>query len=206
LQKLRDYCDRDGALLIFDEVISGFRLGPGGAAVHYDIRPDLATFGKVIGGGMPVGAFGGSKELMSELSPLGGVYQAGTLSGNPVAMAAGLATLGVLEHEDGWSRLDELGLHLEQQLHDVIAASGADAAVARIGSIFWLALGGRTLPRAAAEISADAGAVYAPVFSALLDKGIALAPSAYEVGFISLLHSIQDLDRLAAALLEVLSD
>jgi len=206
LQKLRDYCDRDGALLIFDEVISGFRLGPGGASVHYDIRPDLATFGKVIGGGMPVGAFGGSRELMSELSPLGGVYQAGTLSGNPVAMAAGLATLAILEHEDGWSRLDELGTHLERQLNAVIDESGADAALGRIGSIFWLSLGGPELPRAASQISSDAGNIYAPVFRALLDKGIALAPSAYEVGFISLLHSIQDLDRLAAALLGVLSD
>ena len=206
LQKLRDYCDRDGALLIFDEVISGFRLGPGGASVHYDIRPDLATFGKVIGGGMPVGAFGGSRELMSELAPAGGVYQAGTLSGNPVAMAAGLATLRILEHEDGWSRLDELGSHLEHQLEAVIDESGAKAAVARVGSIFWLAPGSRKLPRAASEISDDAGKVYAPVFRALLDRGIALAPSAYEVGFLSLLHSIQDLDRLAAALLEILAD
>jgi glutamate-1-semialdehyde 2,1-aminomutase len=206
LQHLRDYCNRDGALLIFDEVISGFRLGPGGAAVHYDIRPDLATFGKVIGGGMPVGAFGGSRELMSELAPAGGVYQAGTLSGNPVAMAAGLATLKVLEHEDGWLRLDELGRHLENQLQAVIDESGAEAAVARIGSIFWLALGSRELPRAASALSADAGAAYAPVFRALLDQGIALAPSAFEVGFVSLVHSIPELDRLAAALLEALSD
>jgi glutamate-1-semialdehyde 2,1-aminomutase len=121
-------------------------------------------------------------------------------------MAAGLATLRVLEHEDGWSRLDELGLHLENQLRAVIDESGAEAAVARIGSIFWLALGSRTLPRAAAALSSAAGTTYAPVFRALLDKGIALAPSAFEVGFISLLHSIPDLDRLAAALLEVLSD
>ena len=200
LQSLRDYCDRDDALLIFDEVISGFRLGPGGAAAHYGITPDLATFGKVIGGGMPVGAFAGRRELMSELSPEGSVYQAGTLSGNPVAMAAGLATLTTLEHEDGWSRLDELGLHLEHELEAVIAATGANAAVARIGSIFWLALETRELPRTADAIAAGAAERYGDLFRALLADGIALAPSAYEVGFISLLHSIPDLDRLAASL------
>jgi glutamate-1-semialdehyde 2,1-aminomutase len=206
LQALRDYCDRDGALLIFDEVISGFRLGPGGAAAHYGIEPDLATFGKVIGGGMPVGAFAGKAALMAELSPTGSVYQAGTLSGNPVAMAAGLATLATLEHEDGWNRLDELGSHLENVLNEVIATTGAEAAVARIGSIFWLALNTRELPRAASAIAGDAGTRYAPIFRSLLDAGISLAPSAYEVGFISLVHSIQDLDRLAAALQRVFAD
>jgi glutamate-1-semialdehyde 2,1-aminomutase len=206
LQQLRDYCDRDGALLIFDEVISGFRIGPGGAAEHYGIRPDLATFGKVIGGGMPVGAFAGSAAVMAELSPAGSVYQAGTLSGNPVAMAAGLATLTTLEHEDGWQRLDELGTHLGNALNEVIDATGADASVARIGSIFWLALGAKRPPRSAAAIDSEAGARYAPIFRALLDRGIALAPSAYEVGFVSLLHSIPELDRLAAALQEIFSD
>ncbi|MGD8341206.1 MAG: glutamate-1-semialdehyde 2,1-aminomutase [Gammaproteobacteria bacterium] len=200
LSHLRSLCDRHGTLLIFDEVISGFRLGPGGAAEHYGIRPDLATFGKVIGGGMPVGAFGGSRELMAELAPLGGVYQAGTLSGNPVAMAAGLATLETLEHEDGWSRLDELGSHLEHQLDAVIEDTNAAAAVARIGSIFWLALKTRDLPRTAAAIDPGAAEVYGGIFRALLADGVAIAPSAYEVGFISLVHSITDLDRLCAAL------
>ena len=204
LQHLRALCDRHGVLLIFDEVISGFRLGPGGAAEHYCIQPDLATFGKVIGGGMPVGAFAGKRELMAELAPLGGVYQAGTLSGNPVAMAAGLATLQTLEHEDGWSRLDELGSHLEHQLDEVIEATDAEAAVARIGSIFWLALGTRELPRTAAAIAPGAAEIYGRIFRELLGKGIALAPSAYEVGFISLVHSTTDLDRLAAALQAVL--
>ena len=204
LQHLRALCDRHGVLLIFDEVISGFRLGPGGAAEHYCIQPDLATFGKVIGGGMPVGAFAGKKELMAELAPLGGVYQAGTLSGNPVAMAAGLATLQTLEHEDGWSRLDELGSHLEHQLDEVIEATDAEAAVARVGSIFWLALGTRELPRTAAAIAPGAAEIYGRIFRELLGKGIALAPSAYEVGFISLVHSTTDLDRLSAALQAVL--
>jgi len=109
LKTLRALCTQHGALLIFDEVITGFRLAPGGAAAHFSIKPDLATFGKVIGGGMPVGAFGGSRKLMQNLSPEGGVYQAGTLSGNPVAMTAGLTTLRVLQKEDGWKRLEALG-------------------------------------------------------------------------------------------------
>jgi glutamate-1-semialdehyde 2,1-aminomutase len=200
LRHIRDLCDRDGALLILDEVITGFRLGPGGAAEHYGIKPDIATFGKVIGGGMPVGAFAGNADLMKELAPTGGVYQAGTLSGNPVAMAAGLAALNTLEHESGWERLDELGAHLESQLNAVIAATDTEAAVVRVGSIFWLALDTRDPPRTAAAIASGSAATYAGLFRALLDQGIALAPSAYEVGFISLVHSIPDLDRLTAAL------
>jgi glutamate-1-semialdehyde 2,1-aminomutase len=200
LQRLREYCDRDDALLIFDEVISGFRLGPGGAAAHYGIRPDIATFGKVIGGGMPVGAFAASTALMSELAPQGSVYQAGTLSGNPVAMAAGLATLETLEREDGWRRLDELGAHLEHVMHGILDDSDIEAAFARIGSIFWLALETREPPRAASAIPSGAAGRYALLFRTLLENGIAIAPSAYEVGFVSLMHSIPDLDRLASAL------
>ncbi len=200
LRHLRDLCYRDGALLILDEVISGFRLGPGGAAERYGIAPDIATFGKVIGGGMPVGAFAGSTELMSELAPEGDVYQAGTLSGNPVAMAAGLATLNTLEHEDGWARLEELGTHLEHQLNAMIADTKTNAALVRIGSIFWLALNATEAPRSAAAIASGAAERYASIFTTLLDAGIALAPSAYEVGFISLMHSVPDLDRLCVAL------
>jgi len=200
LRHLREVCDRHSVLLIFDEVISGFRLGPGGAAEHYGIQPDLATFGKVIGGGMPVGAFAGTTELMQELAPSGDVYQAGTLSGNPVAMAAGLATLRTLEQEDGWTRLEELGSHLERELNTVIKATATEAAVARIGSIFWLALNTRVLPRSAAAIDAGAADTYAGLFRALLASGIALAPSAYEVGFISLAHEQADLDRLCMGL------
>ena len=200
LQSLRDFCDRDGALLIFDEVITGFRLGPDGAAGHYGITPDLATFGKVIGGGMPVGAFGGRTELMAELSPQGSVYQAGTLSGNPVAMAAGLATLNVLEQEDGWSKLEELGAHLSGEINAVLDATGANASFARIGSIFWLACGSRELPRSSASLAASAAETYAAIFQSLLADGIALAPSAFEVGFLSLQHTIRDIERLATCL------
>src|SRR5690606_10861939 len=167
LQHLRALCDRHGALLIFDEVISGFRLGPGGAAAHYGVTPDLATFGKVIGGGMPVGAFAGRHELMRELSPEGAVYQAGTLSGNPVAMTAGLATLLVLQKEDGWRRLETLGAHLERTLTPVIAEAPVDAVLVRLGSMFWIAWHAKEPPRSAAALDGRAAELYADVFHSL---------------------------------------
>jgi glutamate-1-semialdehyde 2,1-aminomutase len=206
LSVLRSLCSKHGALLIFDEVISGFRLGPGGAAVHYGVTPDLATFGKVIGGGMPVGAFAGPRALMRHLAPEGKVYQAGTLSGNPVAMTAGLATLRTLAAEDGWTRLAELGRYFGQTLAAALSASTMPSALAALSSMFWFALHATEPPRSAEHIDPRASAVYARVFHSLLAKGIALAPSAYEIGFLSLAHSRVDVDRLAAALGEALSD
>jgi len=200
LTTLRDATERCGALLIFDEVISGFRLGKGGAAEHYGITPDLAAFGKVIGGGMPVGAFGGRREVMSHLAPEGAVYQAGTLSGNPVAMTAGLTTLRILERDQGWCRLEELGQALERAIVPVLESSSVDARLVRLGSIFWLALHASQAPRKAAEIDPRAAGTYSSIFGRLLDQGIALAPSAYEVGFLSLAHTEDDIGRLAAAL------
>ncbi len=205
LALLRELTARRGALLIFDEVISGFRLGPGGAAAHYGITPDLATFGKVIGGGMPVGAFGGRRETMKMLAPEGPVYQAGTLSGNPVAMAAGLATLRVLGRENGWARLEALGRRLEDLVAPVLAGAPVPARLVRIGSIFWLSLQDGEPPRSAERIEPGAAARYAKIFHALLDRGLALAPSAYEVGFLSLAHQDQHLARLAEGLGEALS-
>jgi glutamate-1-semialdehyde 2,1-aminomutase len=160
----------------------------------------------VIGGGMPVGAFGGRAELMAELSPQGSVYQAGTLSGNPVAMAAGLATLNVLDQEDGWARLEEMGAQLAAEVNAVLETTSANAALARIGSIFWLACGSRELPRSASGLAAGAADAYAGIFRSLLGQGIALAPSAFEVGFLSLLHSVRDIDRLAAGLQRALAE
>jgi glutamate-1-semialdehyde 2,1-aminomutase len=200
LKALRTLCTQHGALLVFDEVISGFRLGPGGAAAHYSINPDLATFGKVIGGGMPVGAFAGPRDLMKHLSPEGGVYQAGTLSGNPVAMTAGLATLSILHDENGWARLAALGDALEARLTPVLEAAPIEIRLARLGSMFWLALHASELPRAAETIDRRTGETYARIFGALLERGVALAPSAYEVGFLSLAHTEADIDRLAQAL------
>ncbi len=206
LKALRAHCDAFSALLIFDEVITGFRLGPGGAAAHYGLVPDLATFGKVIGGGMPVGAFAGRRELMRELAPEGSVYQAGTLSGNPVAMAAGLATLDVLRESDGWQALDERGRYLEQVIGEALRESPFPASLARIGSIFWIALLASAPPRTAEAVGPASGKAYANLFHSLLGQGIALAPSAYEVGFLSLAHSRADIDRLGEALRVALAD
>jgi glutamate-1-semialdehyde 2,1-aminomutase len=200
LELLRALCTKHGALLIFDEVISGFRLGAGGAAAHYAIRPDLATFGKVIGGGMPVGAFGGPRKIMQHLSPEGGVYQAGTLSGNPVAMTAGLTTLRILQKEDGWKRLEQIGAYLEQTLSPVLAESRLPATLCRIGSMFWIAWLAREAPRSAEVLEPRAGELYARIFHSLLDQGIALAPSAFEIAFLSLAHTRRDVDRLAEGL------
>ncbi len=206
LSTLREQCTKHGALLIFDEVISGFRLGLGGAAEHYALKPDLATFGKVIGGGMPVGAFGGPREIMRHLAPEGGVYQAGTLSGNPVAMAAGLTTLRYLKEQRAWRTLEDLGRYLEERLSRVLETSPVPATLARLGSIFWIAWASSTPPRAAEAIDENAGLFYGQVFHALLEKGIALAPSAYEVGFLSLAHTRDHVDRLADSLAEVLEE
>ena len=195
LELLRQLTRDCSALLIFDEVISGFRVARGGAAELYGITPDLATFGKIIGGGMPVGAFGGSREAMEHLAPLGGVYQAGTLSGNPVAMAAGLATLRVLEREQAWERLEALGSALDRLLEPVLAAASVPVQWIRQGSLFWLALQSGEPPRSAEAIDPRAAARYAGLFNALRERGIALAPSAYEVGFLSLAHTPEHLTR-----------
>ena len=195
-----------GALLIFDEVINGFRVARGGAAELYGITPDLATFGKVIGGGLPVGAFGGRAELMDHLAPLGPVYQAGTLSGNPVAMAAGLATLDVLEESDAWARLEELGAQLEALLAPILAAAPFPARLVRVGSIFWMSLQEGEAPRRADAIDGGAAELYGRIFHGLLERGVSIAPSAYEVGFLSLAHTSADLERFATAMAETLGE
>lgn len=200
LRTVRAETQRAGALLIFDEVISGFRLSRGGAAewTGLGITPDLATFGKVIGGGLPVGAFGGRREIMRHLAPLGAVYQAGTLSGNAAAMSAGLATLRVLEREQGWATLEAIGCATEDALAPVVTAAGGR--FVRAGSLFWMSLQPGDPPRSAEALDGAAGGRYAPVFHALLGQGVALAPSAYEVGFLSLAHTPAHVERLRDAL------
>ena len=204
LATLRRETARAGTLLIFDEVISGFRVAKGGAAERYGITPDLATFGKIIGGGLPVGAFGGRRELMQHLAPQGKVYQAGTLSGNAVAMAAGLATLDALERADAWPVLESLGKALERELLPVLQASEQPVKFVRMGSLFWLSFQAGGAPRSAEAIDPAAAARYAPLFHGLLERGIALAPSAFEVGFLSLAHTMNDIERLRDALAETL--
>jgi glutamate-1-semialdehyde 2,1-aminomutase len=200
LQLLRDETERAGALLLFDEVISGFRLGAGGAATHYEIRPDLFTFGKVIGGGLPVGAYAGKREIMERVAPLGPVYQAGTLSGNPLAMAAGRAALEALR-DGGWDRLSDRGEALAERLAPALAPHPLE--LVRIGSIFWLSFQSPA-PRSYAALDRAGAAIYARLHALLLERGVYLAPSAFEVGFLSTAHSNDDLDRTAAALSEAL--
>jgi glutamate-1-semialdehyde 2,1-aminomutase len=194
LNFLREITQRHGALLIFDEVISGFRVGWGGAAEKYDVTPDLMTFGKVIGGGMPVGGFGGRTEIMEKLAPLGSVYQAGTLSGNPVAVASGLATLKVLENEDGYNRLEILGAHFEQALKENLDGTGC--CIVREGSIIWMVFQHQA-PRRADHIESAAIDRYNGYHRAILDKGVYLPPSGYEVMFISLAHTEENLGNAA---------
>ncbi|MFT7670141.1 MAG: glutamate-1-semialdehyde 2,1-aminomutase [Planctomycetota bacterium] len=200
LAKLRARTQETGTLLIFDEVINGFRVARGGAAELYGITPDLATFGKIIGGGLPVGAFGGKAEYMEELAPLGPVYQAGTLSGNPVAMAAGLATLDELDARGAWEQLEELGQELERQLTPILEAAAFPAQLVRVGSIFWIALQAGDAPRRADAIGDKAPDLYRQIFHGLLRRGVTIAPSAYEVGFLSLAHTAQDIEKFATAL------
>lgn len=205
LNKLRALTSQHGALLIFDEVISGFRVPRGSAAAYYGITPDLATFGKVIGGGLPVGAYGGSRRLMGHIAPEGPVYQAGTLSGNPVAMAAGLATLRILARDNVIDGLDRLGAVLEAKAVKALAKTGRAVGFSRIGSIFWLSFQDGPPPRSAEAIDGAAGARFAPLFQALLDRGIYIAPSAYEVGFLSAAHSEADIDTFVAGLAETVA-
>src|SRR5579862_1819828 len=205
LASLRRLTSAHGALLIFDEVISGFRIARGGAAQWLDIAPDLATFGKVIGGGMPVGAFGGARAIMARLAPDGDTYQAGTLSGNPVAMTAGLATLEVLEREAGWERLESSGAELERLLQPVLARSPFPLHLVRQGSLFWLACHAAGAPRTAATLEPAESARFAALFHAMLERGVYLPPSAYETCFLSLAHTSSDLTRFATALRESLA-
>jgi len=200
LQAIAQAARAHGALLIFDEVISGFRLSFQGYAGLSGIRPDLLTYGKVIGGGFPVGAYGGRRELMELVAPAGPVYQAGTLSANPLAMCAGLATLQRLEDGRLYQRLEDLGARLQHLLSGV-----AGLALQRVGSIFWIcrsASGFAARPmRALQHLPPDAGQCFAPLFHSLLERGIYLAPSAFEVGFLSAAHTEADIDALAQALL-----
>ncbi len=202
LEELRTLCDREGTLLIFDEVMTGFRLAPGGAQEIYGITPDLTAMGKVIGGGLPVGAFGGRAEIMDQLSPDGPVYQAGTLSGNPVALAAGLAQLRELIHRGGWSRLEELGAELEDRVRFAIA--GKPLTFHRIGSMFCLYFCAGPV-RNLADAQRSDRAAFARYFHACLNGGIYFAPSQYEAGFLSVAHTSEDLAETARVAGEALT-
>jgi glutamate-1-semialdehyde 2,1-aminomutase len=203
LSILRDECTAHGALLIFDEVMTGFRVARGGAQEIYGIKPDLTALGKVIGGGLPVGAFGGRGEIMDRLSPDGPVYQAGTLSGNPLAMAAGLAQLRELERVDGWKLLEELGAQFESATRDALEQSKIDTTFHRIGSMFCLFFAGGPIVDLAGAQRSDLK-MFARFFHACSERGIYFAPSQFETGFISTAHSPEDIERTGTVMREAL--
>jgi glutamate-1-semialdehyde 2,1-aminomutase len=198
LAGLRDLCTRHGALLIFDEVITGFRVAPGGAQALYGVRPDLTCLGKIIGGGLPVGAYGGRRDLMERVAPLGPVYQAGTLSGNPLAVAAGLATLRALADVRAYARLEELGARVERGITDAASRAGVPVTVNRVGSMLTAFFTDGPVTDYASAKRADT-ARYARYFHAMLDRSVFLAPSQFEAAFVSLAHGDADLDQAAAA-------
>lgn len=201
MRLLRALTEKHGALLILDEVITGFRLGMGGAADYYGIRPDLVTYGKIIGGGMPVGAFGGRRDIMNVLSPLGPVYQAGTLSGNPVAMTAGLATLKKLADGRIHAQLEQKNRKFVSELLGRI--NGSTVNIAGVASIFWIVFQ-RDLPRTASAIDKDGISHYNRMHEHILDRGIYLPPSGYEVCFISNAHTDEMLFGAAQTLAEAI--
>jgi glutamate-1-semialdehyde 2,1-aminomutase len=191
---LRALCDESGALLIFDEVMTGFRLAPGGYQELSGIRPDLTAMGKVIGGGLPVGAFGGRADIMDHLSPDGPVYQAGTLSGNPLAMAAGLAQLREMERRNCWAELEKLGAQFEAAVREMIA--DGPFTFARIGSMFCLYFTAGPVKNLAEAMRADKPA-FNRYFHACLEGGVYFAPSQFEAGFLSLAHTEEDIAETA---------
>lgn len=199
LQRVRDLCTQHGALLIFDEVMTGFRVAAGGVQERENIRPDITTLGKVIGGGLPVGAFGGRAELMAHLSPEGPVYQAGTLSGNPLAMAAGIATLReIRRHPDFYERLEAEAQYLCNGLHETFETHHIPHQTAVAGSMFGVFFSEEPVVDLDGAMKSDT-TLYAKYFHAMLDRGVYLAPSQFEAAFLSSAHTRADLDRTIAA-------
>jgi glutamate-1-semialdehyde 2,1-aminomutase len=204
LQYLRDICTQNGTLLIFDEVISGFRLSFEGAAGYYQIKPDIITYGKIIGGGMPVGAYGSSAEIMSNISPEGPVYQAGTLSGNPVAMAAGIAQLTELLKMGFYRDLNNKTEQFADSIQRFASARNYKFKVFYIGSIFWFAFTDKEHIRKAEDIDPASMEKFKKLHRELLNRGIYLGPSGYEVGFVSAAHNKTDLEKAKRAIFESL--
>lgn len=204
LESLRRLTEAHGALLIFDEVMTGFRVGPGGAQARCGVRPDLTTLGKVIGGGMPVGAFGGRREIMELVAPAGPVYQAGTLSGNPVAMHAGLATLEALERPGAWAQLEATARAAAAAIQTAADAAGVPVQTAAVGSMFGFFFSERPVTDWASAAASDK-ARFARFFRAMLERGIHLAPSAFEAAFVSTVHGESEIERLRTAAAEAMA-
>ena len=195
LESLREVCDQSGAVLIFDEVMTGFRVALGGAQGLYNIKPDLTTLGKIIGGGMPVGAFGGKREIMQQLSPLGAVYQAGTLSGNPLAMTAGLRTLELVESPNFYADLSAKTRYLLKGLKQAADAAQVPFMTQQVGGMFGLFFTEATKISTYQQVTNCNIEQFNRFFHGMLDSGVYLAPSAYEAGFVSMAHTQADLDE-----------
>jgi len=193
LSGLRDLCTSDAALLIFDEVITGFRLAPGGAQEFYGIMPDLTCLGKIIGGGLPVGAFGGPKVIMECLAPVGGVYQAGTLSGNPLAVSAGLTMLRLLQRENPYPELERKAANLAEELNGILVEKGIPHTVNRVGSMLSVFFHPGPVTCYEEALKSDREA-FSAFFARMLDNGIYLAPSAFEAWFVSAAHTDEDIN------------
>ncbi|GAV31683.1 MAG: glutamate-1-semialdehyde 2,1-aminomutase [Coriobacteriia bacterium] len=204
LAGLRAVCDEYGAVLIFDEVITGFRVALGGAQERYGVMPDLTTLGKIIGGGFPVGAFGGKREIMERLAPVGPVYQAGTLSGNPVAMVAGLALIEALKQPGVYDELERKGARLEAGLREAVEHAGVDAFLTRVGSMACMFFTAEQVRDWKTASTSDTDR-YARYFRGMLERGVMLAPSQFEATFVGLAHTDDDIDRMTAAAAEVLA-
>lgn len=195
---LRQLCTDTGAVLIFDEVMTGFRVGLKGAQAHFGITPDLTTFGKIIGAGLPVGAFGGKREIMEHIAPLGGVYQAGTLSGNPLAMRAGKAMFEEIIHPDFYETLTQKTTKLTTGLQNLADKHGVDFATCHVGGMFGLHFA-KTAPKNFSEVGLSDTKKYAKFFHGMLEQGIYLAPSAFEAAFMSVAHSDDDIEQTLLA-------
>jgi glutamate-1-semialdehyde 2,1-aminomutase len=203
LEGLREITDRAGIVLIFDEVITGFRMALGGAQERYRVTPDLTTLGKILGGGLPIGAYGGREEIMDRIAPLGDVYQAGTLSGNPLAMRAGVVMLQQLKKPGVYKKLEETGSRLAAGLSAAAEESGVLARVSRVGSLLTLFFAPRVPSDWSGAAAADA-AQFALFFRRMLEQGIYLPPSQFEAWFLSLAHSDDQIDRTIAVARDVL--
>lgn len=199
LQSLRTLCDQHGSLLIFDEVMTGFRVALGGAQAVYDVVPDLTTLGKIVGGGLPVGAFGGKREIMQQIAPTGPVYQAGTLSGNPLAMAAGLKTLQLISAPGFYEALSTQTTRLLSGFQDAADQAGIAFTTSQVGAMFGLFFTEQEQVNSFSDSMACDLERFKQFFHAMLDQGVYLAPSAYEAGFVSAAHSDADIDNTIAA-------
>jgi len=198
LSTLRSLCDHHGAVLIFDEVMTGFRVAFGGAQERFQIRPDMTTLGKIIGGGLPVGAYGGRRDIMQVVSPAGPVYQAGTLSGNPVAMASGIATLKTLKATNPYPQLEQVSEQLTKRLSELATAAGIPHTIPRVGSMFTLFFNPAEVTNYSVAVKSDTKR-FASYFHKMLDQGIYLACSQYEANFVSAAHSPADLQATLSA-------